>query len=352
MNFNKKKLRRRLSIFFGLFIIANILLYAIEYKRYVSLAPIQLKEARKDIVNALMFHTYYKFFVKIIRIDFQNPILSPLRESRDYFYHKGINHLSINNAERAIWFDLFEVRLYNYSVNAKYGSMARKYGYAFSENFINKVYQNIQLLSQNEVNDKSTPAINEEILEIYIDLINIYIYDFHLHPDGFLFREKNMDMVSTDLKQFKKFENIYKWQKEFVSSYKLKDNNQYKRVLNPYKGWYSPSKNYFNNVFILSSFILFYKVNNDLFDCKNDYKYIKSQIQSIQFFKKLLTTLPKSSKRQKELSRKVAYLFLPNEFDNKNLHLKERNALHLSINCNYKQKSNLRLKDITKTRNQ
>ncbi|PHR54620.1 MAG: hypothetical protein COA44_12725 [Arcobacter sp.] len=338
MNLNKKKIQRLLSIFLGLFIIANILLYAIEYKRYVSSAPLQLKEARKDIVNAIMFHIYYTFFVKIMRIDFLNPILNPLKIPRDYFYNKGINKLPEHEAERAIWFDMFEVVPYNSSVKGKYGSMARRYGQEFSKDFINKVYENIKLLSLYKVSDKNTPDISEDVLEIYIDLINFYIYDFHLHPKGTLLQIENMHKVSTDSKQYERFLNIYKWEYDLLTYYRSHDARQFKRVMNKSRGWYSAYKNYFDNRYIISSFILFYKIKNDTFNCEPDIKYQVSQRQSIQVYQSLLKAYPKTSKLRKTISRQIFYLFVPNENYDSKQKTKIKNVLDLKINCKQKEK--------------
>ncbi|EIF51992.1 hypothetical protein [Sulfurovum sp. AR] len=329
-----KQIKKYFYMFLTIFILLNVVVYTNVYTRYVSHAPMNLKEARTDLVNATMFHVYYTFFVKTVRIDFLNPILYPLKAPRDHFYHKGINKIPDNEAERAIWFDMFEVRPYNFSVRARYGSMARIYGKEVSKNFIDKVYENIKLLSLYELSDKNTPDISEDILEVYIDLIHLYIYDFHLHPKGFLFNKENMEKVSTDFNLYQRFENIYKWQNSLVEHYAKEHKNQYKRVLDPNKGWYSPYRNLIDNKFILSSFILFYKVNNKLFDCAKDKKYLVDQEEGIRKYKKLLKAHSKKSKQKQVTSRMVSYLIMPNSLDTKNSHLNFENTLGLTVTCN------------------
>jgi len=341
MNLNKKKIQRLLSIFFGLFIIANILLYSIEYKRYVSSAPIQLKEARKDIVNAMMFHIYYVLLVKNVRIDFLNPILSPLKVPRDYFYNKAIDELPKNDAERAMWFDMFEVRPYNFSVSAHYGGMTRRYGKEFSKAFIQKVYKNIEVLSLYPFQDKLTPDLHEDALKVHIDLINLYIYDFHLHPEGFLYRKETMENLSTDFETYKRFQNIYNWNTYFLKNNQQRYEQQFKHAFDPKRGWYSPYKNYYANLLNLSSFILFYKVKNDIFDCSKDQIYLKNQQSSGSAFNYLLKSYPKKSKERKHFSKHFFYLVMPNDLDNniKNRHLNLKNALNLRVSCKYEEKN-------------
>lgn len=328
-----KKVKKYLYMFLTIFILLNAVMYTSLYKRYVSHAPMNLKEARKDIVNAAMFHTYYTFFVKTVRIDFLNPVLYTLKAPRDYFYHKGINKLPDNEAERAIWFDMFEVRPYNFSVRARYGSMVQIYGKEFAKNFIDKVYENIKRFSLYKLSDKNTPDISEDVLEVYIDLIHLYIYDFHLHTKGFLFNKENMEKVSTDFNLYQRFDNIYKWQNSLVEHYAKEHRSQYNRVLDPNKGWYSPYRNLTDNKFIISSFILFYKVNNEIFDCAKDKKYLIDQEEGIKKYKKLLKAYPKKSQQKQVTSRKVSYLLMPNSLDTKNAHLKFENVLGLTVTC-------------------
>ena len=91
------------------FVCLYTFLYINQYSRHVSTAPQTHKEARKDYVNAMMIHFVYFDLIKA-GIDFQSPILAPLKDIRDYFYKRGIKKLPKNDAERAIW--LFAKRLW------------------------------------------------------------------------------------------------------------------------------------------------------------------------------------------------------------------------------------------------
>jgi len=334
----KKKINKYLLIFLIFFVFANTFLYYSMNRRYVSHAPTHLKEARKEIVNAVMFHVYYTFFIRVTRIDFQNPILYPFKAPRDYFYHKAIDKLPKDEAERAIWFDMFEASSYNHSVRGAYGSLARRYGEEFSKEFVDKVYENIKILSLYKTNDRVTADISEDVLKTYIDLIHIYVFEFHLFPDGSLFRKENMELVSTNHEIFKRFENIYEWQNTMFQEYRISYTTQYKRVMNSNQGWYGPYRSHYDDLFIITSFILFYKVNNDVFDCQNDRKYRNSQLISFSKLAELIQPYSKSSMQRRTINRQTMYIYMPNEKIINNLDKKVKNVLNLKINCDYIEK--------------
>ena len=331
---DKKKLLKRVSIFIVLFSLFNVWLYNIEYKRYVSQAPKQFVKAREDFVNALMFHMYYTFLVKTIRIDFMNPILYPLKGPRDHFYQKGLDALPIEEGERAFWFDMFEVRPYNYSVNARYGSLAQHYGSEFSKVFIDEVYKNIEILSLYPITDHETSGITDDTIEVYIDLINLYSSDFHLHPKGFLFRDENLEKISRDEKSHHRLLNIYQWQNKFLNRYIINDIDQYDKVMNPAMGWYSPYRNHYDSLFIISSFILFYKINNNVFECQLDKKYFDAIEESKTALMKALDNYPKTSRQHKTFTREVSYLNIINNAD-ENRMTYNQNPLMLTVDCQY-----------------
>lgn len=308
--FTKKKILRNILIFFVLFLIVNIWFYRVEYKRYVTYAPVNLKEARKDYVNAIMFQFYYVLLVNKIRIDFQNPILSPLVRGRDYFYHRSLNKLPKNDAERALWFYLFEVMPYNYSVRGASGSMAKHYGYKFAKKFVDDLYKNIKIFSLYEISDKKTLDIYDESFKAYVNMVSLYIYEFHLNKNGYLFRDENIEKVASDYTLFQKFDNLYVWYSKVAWRYKKEDSKQFNRVVNIKNGWYSPYTRYYENVYIISSFILTYKINNNIFNCEQDKKYFKSKDWAAKGIKKILKTFPHDSYQSKVTYQMFRYLYI------------------------------------------
>jgi len=329
---NKKKLLKRTAIFVLLFSLFNIWLYSIHYKSYLSKAPSELTEARKEFVNALMFHTYYTFLVKTVRIDFQNPMLYPLKVSRDYFYHRGMSKLPVKEAEKAYWFSLFEANLYMYSVRASYGSLARHYDKEFANEFIESVYENIKIISLYELSDTETEGISTEMLEIYIQLLTIYVSDSHLNPKGYIYNIENLNNVSSNKKLHERYLKIYTWQKSFLSKFRENNSPQYDMLLNPSRGWYSAYRNYNESLFMLSSWILFYKVNNNVFDCDTDASYFKSVEKTKQALLKLLESYPKGFKQRYVLQRAINYLSIPNSEENSSI-FEMKNPLGLTVNC-------------------
>lgn len=334
--FDRKKIKRTFLILLGFFITANIWFYSVEYNRYVSQAPVHLKEARVDYVNTMMFHMYYIFFIKTMRIDFQNPILYPFKVPRDYFYHRGLSKLPKDDAERALWYKLFQYMPYHYSVKGIHGSMAKHYGYEFTKKFVDDLYKNIEIFSLYEVSDKQTKDIYEESLEAYINMISLFVHEFHLNKDGYLFRDENIKKVATDAELYKRFENIYNWHNKVAWRYKKEDPKLFNSVVNIQDGWYSAYSQYYQNIFIVSSFILTYKIHNGIFDCQEDKKYFQSKAQAARGLDKVLKQYPKDSYQFRATNQMYYYLYITKS--NRDKQPKSLHPLQLSINCTTKNK--------------
>ena len=337
MKYNLKNIIKKIGILLAIIFMAwNIFLYTIEYKRYVSQAPITLKEARTGYVNAMMFHIYYSFLVKTVRIDFQNPILYPLKVTRDYFYHRGLEKLPKEEAERALWFKLFEIMPYTYSVKGIHGSMAKYYGHEFTKKFIDNLYKNIEILSLYEISDKKTKGIYKESFKAYINMISLFIHEFHLNKDGYLFKDQNIEKIATDYELYKKFEKIYNWHSEIALKYQKEEPELFNKVVNINDGWYSPYRNYYKNIYIISSFILTYKIHNNIFDCEKDKKYFKSKDWAATGLDKVLKQYPHDSYQYKVTNQMYYYLYIT-----KLNRIKQPKTLHplkLSIDCTKNKK--------------
>jgi len=304
---SKKTIKKTLP-WILIFLLINSFLFFTQYKKYTSNAPENVIEARKYFATASMFNIYYTFLVKTMRIDFRHAILFPLKIPKDYFYNIGIEKLPKKSSERAIWFDTFEAKSYTYSINARYGSLRKTQGEKFSKKFMRDLYKNIQVLSLNEFT--ATDIVNhEDVLTTYIELVTIFTSEAHMNPDkGYIYNTENLNKFRSDAELYKKFINIHNWNKTFISNYRKAHANDFSNVLNTERGWYSPVRNYYSTLLSISSFILLYKTNNNLFIYNEDKKYLKdieeSKIQLIN----LLKNYPKYSHQLKTLEKKIKYL--------------------------------------------
>lgn len=334
-NTEKKKVKKRywkktFLILTILFVFLNIWLYKTEYTKYVENAPVELKEARKELTKAYMVHIYYGFLVKTLRIDFQNKLISPIKNFRDYFYHKGLDKLPKDEAERAIWFSLFEKNLYNSSVRGGYGALDKRYGAVFAEKFIDDVYKNIEIFSLYKFRDKQSD-ISSSALEDYISLITIYLFDFNINIGKYRYSKEVFDYVSSNEKFHNKLLNIYKWQKLFLEDYKQNHTIQYKKTLTKLRGWYSPYVRNKRDEILLSSFILFYKIRNGIFECEQDKKFLQtikdSRIELLLFMVKYRV----NKRFMRTISRELEYSHIKNDKDN--VKIKSKNFFDLSVSC-------------------
>ena len=176
-------------------------LYFNQYTRSVSSAPNTHKEARKDYVNAMMFHLPYLQLVKA-GIDFQNPILSFLKTPRDYFYKNGLNKLSLNDGERAIWFHTFELIPYNRSSKGGYGNLLKDYGEEFGYKFLDDTYKNIILLADYPVIDKMNRTMHKYSVQSFFEMFQVYMTDYKKYKDESLLSSSNLKYIAKEKSLF------------------------------------------------------------------------------------------------------------------------------------------------------
>lgn len=330
---NKIKIRKYILIILLLFVSLNIYTYFSEYKRYVVNAPDRLKEAREEFTKAYMFHLYYASFVRFLSVDFQNPILKIFKTPRDYFYHRAIERLPENEGEKALYFELFEAKLYNFSVGGKYGSMARHYGVDFAKEFIDKVYENIKILSTQKIDDTFTNNIGRDVIEAYLGLTDIFVSDSHINPNGFLLNDINMQKYATDKELNERFLNVYNWQNEFLSYYEKNYSLEYNEILSKNRGWYGPYIYLYEKIWELTSFILFYKISNNQFDCNEDRIFLIIRDSSLNNIIEYTKENQISQFSKDILEREISYLWIENSA--KNELFKGTNPLNLKIDCKY-----------------
>lgn len=334
---NKKLLKKIGIVVLLIIIIQNSFSFYNEYQKHIVNAPIHLREANKDYIVAKMFRNYYSFFIKTFRLDLDNPSLYPFYKPMVYFYKKGLNKLDKSEPLRAMWFHEFELTLYNYSTNGKYGSLAKNYDYKYAKVFIHDVYMYLELINKNKekLNEYKNLGYKNELttglLDVYLQFVQVYVQDYHLNPRGFTMRKENLEKVSESYDLYMKFKNIEEWDKEFIYYYKESQPNEYNIVLNPSRGWHSSYKNYYLNILQYSSFILFYQIANNKFDCIESRKYI----QNINISKELL--LDMVNKYQESISNKILLNKIISYLNIRNVGSKDflisENPLKLEINC-------------------
>ncbi len=250
------------------------------------------------MTNATMFHFYYLSLIKL-GIDFKSSILVPLRVPRDYFYKKGLESLPKDDAESAIWFDTFEVDPYMYSVNGEYGYMSKLYGTNFTKTFTDKVYENIELLSNKLLYEySSSKELQEYTIEKYISLLTTFINEFHLNTKGSLLNQKNILEAHTNKEWYEKFKKLYYLQKNFFAYYKTHYPKDFNKIMEK-KIYFSPFGQYHINKSIITTFILYYEKNNNKLT-KKSMEYIISMIESKRIMLKLLYPDRKPTKNEEE----------------------------------------------------
>ena len=274
-----KKLLKKIGIIIVIgIIIQNSFSFYTEYQNHIFKAPSHLKEANKDYIIAKMFRNYYSFFIKTFRLDLDNVFLYPFYKPMSYFYKRGLNKLGENEALRVMWFHEFELVLYNYSTNGKYSSLAKKYGDKYAKKFINDVYLYIKLINKNKkkLNEYKDLGYKNElttgVLDVYLQFVQVYMQEYHLNPRGFTLTKENLIKISKSYDLYMKFRNLEELDKEFILYYKDSHPDEYNIVLNPSRSWYSSYKNYYLNILQYSSFILFYEITSNSFNCSKSKK--------------------------------------------------------------------------------
>lgn len=328
---NINRVKKYFKRFLQIVIVLNVLLYGVFYQRYVQNAPDTHKEARINMVNALMIHNVYFLAVKA-GLDFQNPILKPIVKLRDIFYKKGLGNLPENDAEKAIWFETFELIPHNLSVKGKYGNLIKDYGEEFGNKLLEDSLKYIALLAEHEVIDKNFKD-RKHISSCFHLLTKIIIDENRAYPnDKYIYSNENIIAFTKKKNLYDKFFFLYQKRKQFVEKYKNAEH--FKSLMakkNNFKDEYTSS--YYNDL-ILNTYILFYQIEqNKTYSCKN----------SKQYFKEIFIAKDELRKYMKELNLPKNYnntenfffkLKIPNaRYDKKKPYTS--NPFGMYVNCNY-----------------
>ncbi len=302
-------MKKIVLILFATFIIFNTWFFGIkEYQEYVLKAPEHLKEARKDFHKAMFFNWYYSIVIKMTGLDFENSILSPLKKPMDYYYKRGLSKLPKNEAERALWFFLFEIRPYNQSYKGKYGKLFQNNGLKYTKNYLQRIFDNLRILDKYEISDKNSYLVNN-IFKSYIHAVQIYLQDSPYSDGGHVITSKFISkIVRSDYNFYKVFVYIHRYKQRFLEKYSKIFPTIYKNSFDKEKlGWYSLHRRNSIIDYYLNSYILFYKIHNDEINCIKD-KYL------FDARKKAINTLFELNEYSKE-SNKEDILDLKAYFD-------------------------------------
>ncbi|QOG11165.1 hypothetical protein [Arcobacter sp. FWKO B] len=343
-NINKSIIKKIFWIILFIFIGLNTFIYTVEYKNHVLNAPQHLQEANKDYIIAKIISNYYAFSIKTFKLRTNNILLYPLSKPMMYFYQQGLNKLELDEPIRVSWFNEFELLMYNYSNNGKYGSLAKNYGHKYSKKFIDDLYYNIELFNQSKkkINTYYSLGYKNELtttlLQNFLNFIQVYVNDYHLNQNGFPLNTENLEKVSNSTDLYERFENIGRWNDEFVEYYKIYYPKEYDAIMNPKRGWYSDYRDYYLNMLKVSSYILFYKINQDIFDCHMDKNHLIKIDNAKKTLRNFVVEYKVSSDNKDLLERVIRYLHIKN-LSSQDLQISE-NPLNLRINCIYKQREN------------
>lgn len=334
---NSKLLKRSLYITLFIFVIQNGFSFYKDYQAHVTNAPEHLKEANKDYIIAKIFANYNAFFIKTFRIETDNFFLFPFREPMLYFYKKGLEKLSKDEPIRAMWFNEFQLMMYNYSNDGEYGKLAKNYDYVYAKRFINEVYQNIELLNKGKerLNEYYKLGYKNELtttlLQTYIHYIHLYVNDYHLNVKGYPLTKDNLEKVSTYLDLYEKFLNIDVWTEEFISYFNKNNLQEYDYILDPSRGWYSDYRDYNLDSLKIASYILFYEIRNNRFDCEKSKKYLEKIIKVKKDLREFVDKYSLSIANKKLLEKIISYLDIKGLSD-----VDEgitNNPLNIEVNC-------------------
>ncbi|ADG93808.1 hypothetical protein Arnit_2156 [Arcobacter nitrofigilis DSM 7299] len=316
--------QKKLLLIFSIIIIFIVGLYLVHYKRYVINAPKTHIEARKDYVNALTIHFFYLMLVKA-GIDYKNPIIAPIKNARDYFYKRGISKLSPIDSERTIWFHVFEMMPYNLS-SGGYGNMLKKYGKEYGYKFLDDTFKYIVLLADKDPIDKSFKD-NKYINQVFLELYNLYTSEFKINFDEQTISKNNIKLFIKNEEAVKRIIILYEKRKIF-----LKKHNVNKFIMKNYNNYLGDYHRFYSDNLYVSSMILFYKLENRLFNCEKDKKYFKDIFIDKQKIREFINQNKKFLNKKKGKESVFLRLKIPNtRYDKKY----SDNPFKMYVNCNY-----------------
>jgi len=113
-------------------------------------------------------------------LDYYNPIIKPIRKLKVYFYNKAIKRVPKYEAEKAIWYgDIIFYPIYYFTNKADFiygGELINYYGYEFTKNLLDDIYDNLYLLANYKLRDYSNKnsRVKKDFISILYGLFSVY----------------------------------------------------------------------------------------------------------------------------------------------------------------------------------
>lgn len=258
------------------FFIINLLLAFGQFSTKVSGAAPEVFEARLYWVPAHLLNTYEVILINL-GVDYENPVLIPMREVERYFYHKGREKLPEGDSERAVWFEVFEyypIYLDYYRMKeAKDCQMLPTYGKELTTWLMENLYQNFELLSRVDFAAGENDYIVKRAIRSYRLMLKDYITNAHLTPGIYnLIEPEDIEKLAQKKELIQKLEKVHTFEKEFMNRYSKK----YPQLLEHESKTadFDPNGGNFH-LYTLNSLILFNRIKTGTFDCQKDQEYIE-----------------------------------------------------------------------------
>ena len=318
----KKSIFKRIIVLsIILFFLLNLSFYVGFYNNYVRHAPEQLKNGRKDLIIAHIFSMYEVIAVQL-GISFTNPILKFLQIPKEYFYNKGIKKLPKNVADKVYWYQMlmYYPIVYELSTSGyKVGNVTHNYGIAFTENLLNDIYINLEILSKYELSDyKNNEYIQKKLLWLAAEMFTIYIYNYHLFDDVSFYSEKAIWESENNIK-IEKLIFVYLFIEDIFSKTNYQEDFKKYILTNPdYK------LNFYETFFEANALIIYNKIYHKKFICNDEFN--KKLMNNFIVFKKEIEKI----------------------IHNKKARLQDINHVKITISRKYIKRQELRIQDCMK----
>jgi len=284
---NKKKkyiLKRFAFLTLILFFLGNVYLYIGFYNNYVTNAPQNLKEARKDMIVAHIFSLYEIVGIRL-GLSFQNPILKPIQIAKEHFYYKGIEKFPKDEAERAYWYGMiifYPIGVERSLNKLENGAIARDNGVEFAKDLLKNLYMNLELLANHKITDYENEYIKKNIAWQFLMMFNQYVHNLHLNPKYGFSKAKILESVSNN--KITKLLSVYSFSKTFFK------NEKYQKEIEEHL--LSKPRHYrlYNEIFFDANIMILYnRMYHFRFSCDEtidkvlmrDYLHYKSKLQEI-----------------------------------------------------------------------
>jgi len=273
----KKKVISLKKVILYFFLGLNLFALIGMYGTYVVQAPKHLREARMYFVPTLYFTVYEMFFLKVVRLDYDNPLLTPLHKIKIYFYDKGIEKLPEQEGERAIWYSQLIYYPINYSYSVEEDkSLASKYGEEFANQVINDIYNYFFILANYEISDFDNP--NKRMLDrVAWGSSSLYLQYWRTYR----LSEANLKILLKDKKRLKKIYDVYLFRKKFYN------NPKYQNIINELNIDQNTKE---NNIYYISELFYNFKIleyvirdkyNSRVLSCEKDKVLIEDYMKNL-----------------------------------------------------------------------